>query len=132
MRKVCLISGCFILLSCATPNAAHSEAAITKETIVLGGSIESSSGFPWWLDVKYPTKMRVDRMEKGKISVSYVDAHGNVCDGMPAFFDEDVGGIVFRSCLPSKDPEACPLVFILYEEGPKLEVRTYKKLFVVK
>ena len=91
-------------------------------------SVQRTSVFPWWDQIKYPVRLSID-----KNNVVFEDQEGQKCRPKIFFYDEEVDAIYFKHCQPVKSELAFPPFYKIELHGNKLEgeVWTYKLLFKI-
>lgn len=89
-------------------------------------TLDSSGGFPWWQQIKYPVSLSIT--EK---SLRFTDQSGHECEPEIYFYDDDLQSLIFKHCLPNKSSMAFSPFYRLRYEGDALrgETWTYKLLF---
>jgi len=90
-------------------------------------TLERQSGFPWWLEVKYPVNLAI----KENNSCTFEDQSGFICELKQIFYDPQEDLIVIRHCGIKKHSEAFDILHVIKYDNGKIigEVKTYKTLF---
>lgn len=75
-------------------------------------TLDSSGGFPWWQQIKYPVSLSI--AEK---SLRFTDQSGHECEPEVYFYDDDLQSLIFKYCLPNKSSMAFSPFYRLRYEG---------------
>ena len=90
--------------------------------------IVTKAGFPWWNQIKYPTKLKISS-EK----VLLIDQSGFECEVKKITFDAEIDSLVFEHCgIGNKNENAFNIYQVTsIDERGNLEgkVQNYKELF---
>jgi len=94
--------------------------------------IEERGEYPWAEETRFPTSMDIS-IVGNKVTVSFSDQFEHRCTAIRAILDETNNQVVFKHCLPSKDPYWGSPYYVARIVKDKLiiDVRSYKTLFEV-